>query len=336
VAASIIQILQNAFKFIFVIAFVIVGMKVVGAMTGLIISYLLAVIISLIIIYKKHNFIISASKVRLDRRVLMTFTVWVFLTSIIGTVYGLIDQLMISNMLTIENVGFYRIALTWVSAITTFVPITTFVLYPYFSGATNKKQLNLMFFDSLRYCSIFIFPLAFLLSAYSRPFILFLYKEPFLPAAFALSILAFVSILSLLYGIAGSYFAGIKRPDITTKVLSGTIILNVILNYFLIQLYGIGGAALATLISAFINFVIFFSIAIFIQKMMFKLAIILKPLIAASIAYYAATFFLPDVTNYYGILSLTIYLITMLLIKGITKQDINYFKKGLNTILQKF
>ncbi len=198
-----------------------------------------------------------------------------------------------------------------------------------------------MFFNSLRYTSIFIFPMAFLLSAYSRPFILFLYKEPFMPAASVLSILAFVSILSLLYGIVGSYFAGIKRPDITTKILSGTIILNVIMNYFLIQLYGIIGAAMATFISSLINFIIFFSIAVLIQKMMFKLAIILKPLIAAGITYYITIFFLPNVTNYftlalYGILSLMIYFVIMLLIKGVIKQDLNYLKGGLNVIFKRF
>ena len=340
IAASVVQVLQNALKFIFVIALVVMGMGITGAMTGLIISYLVVVVISSIIIYKKYNFIISEQKVELDSRILLTFTFWVFLGTTIGMIYGLIDQLMISNMLTIENVGFYRIALTWMSSITTLVPITAFVLYPYFSGGTGKKQLNLMFFNSLRYTSIFIFPLAFLLSAYSGPFILFLYKEPFLPAASALSILAFASVFSLLYGIVGSYFSGIKRPDITAKILSFTIILNVIMNYFLIQIYGISGAATATFISSLINFIIFFLVAVLVQKLMFKSAIILKPLIAASIAYYITMFFLPNVTNYftlafYGILSLVIYLIIMLLIKGITKQDIDYFKKGLNMILQR-
>jgi O-antigen/teichoic acid export membrane protein len=339
-ASSVVQVLQYALKFVFVLALVVMGMGVSGALTGLIISYIVVVIISSIIIYKKYNFIISEQKVELDSRILLTFTFWVFLGTTIGVIYGMIDQLMISNMLTIENVGFYRIALTWVSAITTLVPVTNLVLYPYFSGLSGKKKLNLMFFDSLRYAAIFAFPLAFLLSAYSGPFILFLYKEPFLPAASALSILAFASVLTILYGIVGSYFAGIKRPDITTKVISFTIILNVVLNYFLIQSYGITGAATATFISSFANFVIFFSIAVLIHKMMLKSAIILKPLIAAGIAYYVSTFFLPHVINYftlafYGILSLVIYLIIMLLIRGITRQDIDYFKKGLNMILQR-
>jgi stage V sporulation protein B len=339
-AVSLIQILQNIFKFIFVIGLVLLGMSVVGAIVGLIISYFIAIVSASVIVYKKYNFIISKPKVKLNRKILLVFSIWVFAVTVVATIYGLIDQLMISNMLTIEDVGFYRIALTWMSSIALLVPITTYVLYPYFSGTTSKKHLNLMFFNSLRYSAIFIFPLAFLFSAYSRPFILFLYKESFLPTSSALSILVFVSIFSLLYGVTGSYFASIKRPDITAKVLFCTMVLNAILNYFLIQLYGISGAAIATLISAFINFMILFSIAIFAHNMMFRPSIILKPLTSAVIVYCMAMFFLPNVTDYftlvfYVVLLLTIYFMIMFLIKGITKQDIDYFRKGINVILRR-
>ncbi len=308
-----------------------------GAVLGLILTYTLLVVISTVTIYKKYNFIISEKGTWINRRVLLSFNAWVLLTSMGGMVYGLIDQMMISNMLAIENLGFYKIALTWRWSIVYLVPIASYVMYPYFSGALNKRQLNLMFYNSLRYGSMFIFPLAFLLSAYSGPLILFLYKEPFLPAASALSILAFASIYSVLGSVLMSFFTSIKRPDIVTKVLLLMIMLNIILNYFLIQLYGINGAAIATLISVFSHLVIIFLIAILVKKMMFKLAIILKPLVASVITYVVSLYFLPNVTNYftlafYGILSLGVYIIVMLLIRGVTKQDFVHFKNSLKSL----
>lgn len=334
VAISAIQILQNIFKFVFVIGLILLGMSVAGAIIGLILSYLVVIMISLIIVYKKYDFIISKLKIRINRKILLTFTSWIFIGSIAGTIYALIDQLMISRMLDVEYIGFYKIGLTWMFSIIYLVPIAAYVMYPYFSGVVNKKQLNLMFFNSMRYGAIFIFPLAFLLSAFSTPFVLFLYKTPFLPVTSALTILAFVSILMVFSGILTTYFVGVKRPDIVAKIIFITLFLNITLNYFLIQLYGITGAALATFISKFIEVVVAFSIAVSIHKLTFKLSIIWKPLLASSIIYYTALFFLPYITNYfnfafYGIILLTIYFAVMILIKGIRKQDLVYIKRGL-------
>jgi len=328
---SLVQSLQMLFKFIFAVVLVLLGFEAFGAIVGVTLSFLAVIVLSVLLIIRKYGFILKKPKASIEKRALLSFSAWVFVGSIAGTIFSLTDQMMISAMLPIENVGFYGIAITWKAAIVSLVPIASSVLYPYFSGAKNKEQLNMMFFNSLRYGAIFVFPLAFVLSAYAEPFILFLYKEPFLQAASVLRILTFISIFSVLWGILMQYFNSIKRPDIATKVFSGVIVLNIILNYFLIQLYGIVGAAISTLFCGFIILIILFSITIFVKKLVFKPAIILNPLIASGAVYLVSLYFLPYVTNYfnlafYGALSLVVYFVIMLMIRGITKEDLIQFR----------
>ncbi|MBL7206311.1 MAG: flippase [Candidatus Aenigmarchaeota archaeon] len=327
-----IQISQNIFRFIFVIGLVVLGMSVSGAITGLILSYVLMVVASMVIVYKKYNFIVSERETMFDRRDMLTFSAWVFMYSIVNTIYAVIDQLMISAMLPLESVGFYKISNTWAWSIIYLVPIASQVLYPYFSSSTNRDQMKTMFSNSLKYSSIFIFPLAFLLSAFSGPLILFLYKASFTVASEALRIMAFVSIPIVISMILATYFTGAKKPEIIAKILFIMMILNIIFNYFLIQLYGISGAAIATLIAKSTETAILFIIIILVQKLTFKPSILIKPLIASIFMYFVALFFLPNVTNYltfaiYGVLSLLIYAAIMLVIGGLRKEEFLTIRK---------
>lgn len=326
---SYMQILENILKFIFAIGLALLGLKAVGAISGVILAYILIIVISTIIIYRKYGFIFSKIKTSIYKGSLLKFGILFFIADIIGNVYNTIDQVMVSIMQTVESVGFYKIAASWMFVIAALVPISGYVMYPYFSGSENKKILNLMVSNSLKYALIFAFPLTFLLSAFSKPIILFFYGEAFLPVVPVLTVLAFVSITMLIIGVLGYYFYGIGRPDIALKVTFLILILNVIFNYFLIQMYGIVGAAMATLISGIITVVIFLLIAILIQRLKFKFSIIWKPLIPCIIIYYLLSFFI--ITNifeviFYGLISLGLYAIIMILVGGIEKEDIKVFK----------
>jgi len=328
---SISQILENVIKFFVVIGFVIFGLFITGVFIGIIISYVLLNIILIIVFYKKYSFIFY-DKAEIDKDVLLGFGIWTFVGSIFGTFYGAIDQFLVSILLPVENIGFYKIAYGLIWSIIYLVPITYYVLYPYFSSSEDKKRLNLLLFNSIRYSAIFIFPFSFLLSAFSKPLVAFLYKESYMPVVQPLTILSFLSIFIVLSGIIQTFFYGIKRPDIPTKIVGFVLGLNIIFNYIFIVNYGLIGAAVAILIVKFIETFILFFISVSKEKMTFSFSIILKPLIASLVMYIFALFFLPNITNYftlvlYGALSLIVYLIVMFLIRGIETKELFYFKK---------
>lgn len=334
------DILENIFKFIFVIGATVIGMGISGALLGLIITYILLVIISSLFVYKKYRFVFSGPKGTLKKDILVNFGKWIFISSIVDRVYGVVDQMMISTMLIVESIGFYRIAQTWMSSIIYIVPIAGTVLHPYFSGAKNDEQLKSMFFHTFRYASIFIFPLAICLSAYSVPITSLFYGRSFMGAAPALSILAFNSILLCFHSLLLGYFVGVGRPDITTKISSSTIILNIILNYFLIIYYGLIGAAISTIVSLLLNVSVLFYIAIRKKGMLFDPEIILKPLFSSAAVYILSKLFLVKYVFSFltliilGIVSVAIYVVLMLLIRGIKKDDIEHSIKGFKNVLK--
>lgn len=334
---SVLQISESALKFVIVLTLVVSGMSVEGSLYGLIATYLILVVVSTLVFYRKYGSLIEARKGEIEKSILMKFGAWVLIATVLASLDAIIDQFMISMMLPVEEIGFYRIAYTWMWSAIFVVPIAGQVMYPYFSSAENREQLSSMFFRSVRYSCMFIFPIAFLLSAYSTPLILFLYKESFIKAASPLSILAFASIPITLSMILTTYFNGVKKPEIVTKIISVMIFVNIVLNYLLIGLYGITGASIAILTVKTIETAAMLFLVVRFERMTFRASAIIKPLMASLLMYYASVLFLPLVTNYftlafYAILSLALYSIVMLIIGGIDREDISMIRRGIKPI----
>jgi O-antigen/teichoic acid export membrane protein len=334
---STIQVLQYFFRFIFAVGLVLLGFGIFGAVLGVIISFALTLLVAIFIMYRKHSFIFTEKGGDIDKRTIFTFSMWLFIILTVGGFYGLVDQAMISRMLKIEDIGFYKIGLSWMYAIMNVIPLSTQVLFPYFSSL-DKSRLNILFSTSFRYAAMLIFPIAFLLSSLSEPFVIFLYGEEYLPVSPVLKVLAIVSVPVLFTTILFTFYSGIKKPEIIAKVVIVMVCVNIVLNYVLILEYGISGAAIATLISKIIEFFILFAIAVSRWKLAFSYLAFLKPLMV-SVAGTAVAF------NYnivgienaiiYAFAFLIFYVAAMWLVKGITHQDVEYLKSDLSVLLKK-
>jgi len=166
--------------------------------------------------------------------------------------FGSIDMIMLGRFVIPEYIGYYRAALTLVTAIS---PLFTFsmVLLPIFSRLKNKRLergFKKAFLITFSFSLIFAFSI-FLFS----PFIIkFIYGNLY---GSAINILRFFSLLlisSSIIQIYGSYFTAKGKPMIVLKILISSIILNIILNfsaiYFLVDygnlvvVYGVVGATI--------------------------------------------------------------------------------------------
>lgn len=334
---SIIQILQYILRFVFAVGLVLLGFSTFGAVLGIMLAFVGSLIAAVLIVYRKHNFIFTSKGADFDMRTLFSFNMWIFVVITAGGFYGFVDQAMISRMLKIEDIGFYKIGLSWMFAIINIIPISTQVLYPYFSSI-DKSKVNALFSGSLRYAAMFIFPAAILLSALSEPFVVFLYGEEFLPVSPVLEVLALASAPMMFTMILYTFYFGVKRPEIIAKIVVGMVAVNVILNYFLILEYGIVGAAIATLISKTVEFLVLFLLAVLEWKPTFSYSSFLKPLLVSvagtSVAFgYDITGPLAAVA--YAVGFLIFYVAVMWLIKGITSQDVEHIKEDLGALLKR-
>jgi O-antigen/teichoic acid export membrane protein len=196
------------------------------------------------------------------------------LSGIAIMIYMRIDQIMIGSMLSDQAVGIYSAAVklseTWY-----FLPmIITASVFPAILNARKKsKELYLKriqtLYDAFTWFTISVALVVTLLS----PFIInLLYGSAFAEAATVLSIHIWAGVF-VFWGVASSqYLVAENLTKISFyRTLAGGII-NIILNIVLIPIYGIIGAAVATVISygSPVIFLLFFSKTRSILRQIFK------------------------------------------------------------------
>ncbi|MFH1978393.1 MAG: flippase [Candidatus Aenigmatarchaeota archaeon] len=333
-----IRIIERISKFIFPVTFIFLGLGYIGAIYGLIASGIIGILV-VVIMLRKYMYIFASKKLKINKKEVYRFGFWSFVSSVTIIIFTMIDSFMITIMRSIPEIGFYRIATTWTYAITTLIPISGFVMYSYFSRKQTKESVSTIFSSSIFYSSIIIFPLAFLLSRFSGPIINVFYGDGYSASSNVLTILGFIAIPLVLGSIVSSYFSGINRPDITTKIVTISLVLNVILNYFFIINYGIVGAAIATLISLTFEIILMFAVIIHMKDAEVKYSHLYKPLIASGVVYYIFGFiYVSGLIELivYGILSMVVYFLIMIGIKGIKKTEIEEVRTFLYNIKFKF
>jgi len=175
----------------------------------------------------------------------------IILSGVAITLYMRVDQIMIKEMLGDREVGIYsaaaRLSEAWY-----FAPvIITTSLFP---AILNAKKIDLAIYNQrltwlYRFMVYSALGVAIPVSLFSQIIILTLYGNQYYGAGLVLSIHVWAGIFVALGTVNGSWFlAENLQKKATINTLIGVAI-NVLLNYFLLPVYGIAGAAYATLIS---------------------------------------------------------------------------------------
>lgn len=209
--------------------------------------------IFMFIIYKKLGFESTSWKLDIPLSKKLIKDSWpIMLSTFFTTIYMKIDQIMIESFLDMHSVGLFSVAVRLAEA-WYFIPmIIISTLVPYFIKIRETnfnlylfrlKQVNTLMF----WMSVFV---GLVTTFFGELIISILFGEIYKDAYLALSLNiwagVFVSIgmtLSSLY---------IVTENLQIYTLIGTMIsvlINVLANYFLIPMYGISGAAIATLVT---------------------------------------------------------------------------------------
>jgi O-antigen/teichoic acid export membrane protein len=173
------------------------------------------------------------------------------LSGIVVMVYMRIDQIMIKNMMSVEAVGYYSVAVR-LSEAWYFIPVT--LCNSIFPAIVNAKNVSLEFYnnrmqklyDLLTWLAIGI---AVPVTIFSSQIIQLLFGSEFSSASPVLTIYIWAGVAVFL-GVASSQY--LINENLTKLSFNRNLmgmLLNVILNLILIPNYGIIGAAIATVIS---------------------------------------------------------------------------------------
>ena len=164
---------------------------------------------------------------------------------------GRIDTIMLGMFSTTENVGIYNVALKLAS-------ITSFILYavntiaaPKFSELfwSNKmEELKKVVRLSSKLIFGVSFPFLILFVVFSK-FFVGLFGKEFIAGQTALVILSIGQFVNAASGSVGYFMNMTGRQIVYRNIILVATALNIILNYILIPVYGLNGAAIATAIS---------------------------------------------------------------------------------------
>ena len=234
----------------FVIALVYLGFSVGGAILGLVLATLVAMLIAW---YSWYNYRLGSISCTYQASKLIGFGIPIIFYSFAVFLLLDIDLLFVKGLL-LENamVGLYTSAKTLARAPYFIFSALSHSLFPSISRSfsmnnidLSKKYIN----QSLRYTLIILVPIAFIVSGTADNLIQTVYSSKFVGAGASLSILIFgLSFFSVLM-ILSTIIMATGRPKISVVIAFGIVPINIVLNLILIPRYQLVGSALATSIS---------------------------------------------------------------------------------------
>lgn len=163
-----------------------------------------------------------------------------------------INRIMLKFMLTITDVGVYNIAYRIVSpvnlAVATFLSSVTPLVYEKY--ATESTPLEIARIFRMFFCTGLV--LIITISVFSQEILFILTTKEFYNAATIVPVLTLSALLSGIYGFNyGLYIAKKTGLIALINIFSGLI--NILLNFLFIPMFGVIGAAWATCLSIFLN-----------------------------------------------------------------------------------
>jgi stage V sporulation protein B len=251
---SLTMIVQSILKTTLVSAFVIIGMGAFGAITGYAISSLLSAIASLFLLRMIYRLHVKSPEYKLDiieniktlLRYGLPLSGYLILGALLPQFYNILLPIYSSDTL----IGNYSVASNFVVLISFFaMPITT-VMFPAFSklnAQIDKETLRNVYKFSVKYASLLVVPVAFMVMALSEPAVSTLFGDKYIYAPLFLSLLA----LGYLATATGSLSNGnlINGQGQTKFMLKMSLLMAAIgfpLGLIMVSHFGIIGIIVAT------------------------------------------------------------------------------------------
>jgi len=260
-ANALFSLFNYVFKLIFAFILIYIGFGVVGAIVGYALAYLFSTFL-LIIILQKIVFGAEAadtgkSEPNENISSLFVFGSMIGLAQMAQTISIWADSVMIGAMMGATFVGVYKIAISMSSTLGGAIGAVNRVVFPVLVGIEAKKEESASELNRvLKYGSFFAIPAVFGLAAFSNEIISMFFGQQYIDAAPVLLILSYLCFDGFIIGALVSYFSAKKKVKTIGVASALCAIANVALNFILIPILGMVGAAIASVITRVFNLII--------------------------------------------------------------------------------
>ena len=255
---ALLEVAYCTIKTILISILVFFGFSLVGAFGGFIIATLLIFVISIIL------FGVTDKGPGFPKLKILKFQVWIMLQTLIINLILNIDLFLLKALTPVQDTanfyaGIYNAALTIARIPYLAVIPLSYVIFPFISEATHKQDAFLTrryIVKCMRYSAIFLTLFVVLISTNAQGIIKLLYSEDYAAGAMSFSIVSTGMMFFSLLVITTTFISGSGLPKVSIAITGGIFMVDFILNYLFIPVWGTVGAAAATTISMGLGFLV--------------------------------------------------------------------------------
>jgi O-antigen/teichoic acid export membrane protein len=185
-------------------------------------------------------------------RHLLSFSLWFVVTPVLGQFFHYVDRLSLQHLRGAFDQGVYSAVVNIAETISAFGLAISSVVYPHISAIweSGDRERALVNLDlAFRVTGVLMLVLGLLLVLFGRLFILLLLGDKYLPGAQALPFLVVYYLFTVFVWLLGVYPTLIERTYVGAIALVIALPTSILLNRVLIPHLGMVGAALATMLS---------------------------------------------------------------------------------------
>ena len=273
---------------ILVSLFFYLGFRLAGVVYGVLISVVLSSGLSFFYLLKIFPEIHFRLQPIIQIRKLLRYSLPMFLASFGYIALTQTDRIMLGGLTHARDVGIYNAAAVIALQIPFILSAFNIMFSPIISNSYNKgkmSQLNELCKIITKWTFSLSLPIWLVVLFFSKEILMAVYGSEFQNGWLALVILASAQMINAGTGPIGNVLNMTGKQDVALGLTMAVFVLNVGLNFWFIDLYGFTGAALASLISITLVFLITIVVVkkllnIFMYDMRF-----LKPLWAGAAAF---------------------------------------------------
>lgn len=247
---SVTLIFEQCSRVIVAFALVYFGLRTIGAISGSSLGFIITVPFAYLL-FKHIKLKYSKQKFEYFKEVFY-FSLPTSATALSAFMLAYIDIICLGILLNPERVGIYSAASPTSRIILAFSAGLYAILLPSISelkARGSDGEVKKYAKDSLKFSLIILIPVAAISIAFSKSIITLLFGASYVGAAKAFEILVFGIVFLGIFVVCSAVFQGINLPRIPMKILLLAAMIDAVFNVLLIPIYGIEGAALATMIS---------------------------------------------------------------------------------------
>lgn len=331
------DIFQNSIRLFLLIILLLLGYDVYGAAFAYTFAIIATSFIALVYLNKIFPMFSKKIKSISMEKELFSFSWPLMFAGMLGLVMGWVDTLMLGYFLTAADVGIYRASLSTAGLLMIVPSSFGAIFFPViteFYSRGEKKELENTTAVVTKWILMIVLPLVLLAILFSKQVLYILYGAEYIAGALVLCILGFGYLIISVFSPTNRLISVIGRTRLIMVNTSIGAVFNVVLNFWLIPIYGIVGAGAATAFSLLVvNALAFIEVRMItgIQPMRLNYVKILFASIVSAVFVYVITrsFFkiVPiSVLVIMFLLYMCLYFILLLIIRTFEDEDVVIMK----------